>query len=334
MFCGGIYGECQQNSVFIFDTVKFPERKNKKDRIGYIIGNSDDTLTSIAALRNDGNDIIVGEFTDSELRLRLQNEGTHADGTGWKDEEYTRIVIYKREESNSLTGEVIAALKFQHSFDIRVYPDNEGTTLIPAEPETSVLHANSLTNSDYFKPGNIINQDGTCLNPEDLAVEGSSTENATEALRNQPAGGNETDDMGFKPVDATIEPWTVPFWSMDSILAQIHQTDLDSISRNYKDLLKLIREFPIFEHIGDQLCIRLMDIESIKDALRIFPDSFVKIVADYYAEKYQTVINSEIMIDQCASQDFAAGLQLLKKLHDEGFITCETVNTVDSLQKC
>ena len=334
MFCGAIYGNCLQNSVFIFDTVKFPEKKNEKYRIGYIIGNSDDISAAIAVLRNDGSDIIVGEFIDSKLRLRLQNEGTHSDGTGWKDEEYTRIVIHKREKQDSLTSEEIAALKFHYSFDIRVYPDNEGTTLIPTEPEASVLHANSLTNSDYFKPGNIINQDGTCLNPEDLAVEGSSTENAIEALRNQFVGGNETDDIGFKPVDATIEPWAVPFWSMDSILAQIHQTNSDSISRNYKDLLKLIREFPIFDHIGDQLCIRLMDIESIKDALRIFPDSFVKIVADYYAEKYQTVINSEIMIDQCASQDFAAGLQLLKKLHDEGFITCETVNTVDSLQKC
>ena len=52
------------------------------------------------------------------------------------------------------------------------------------------------------------NQDGAVLNPEvpmsDPAVEGSSTENATETLRNQPAGGNETDDIGFKPVDKAV----------------------------------------------------------------------------------------------------------------------------------
>lgn len=156
MFCGAIYGQCLQNSVFIYDSVKFPEEKAEKYRIGYIIGNNNDISAAIAVLRNDGNDIIVGEFIDSKLRLRLSNEGIHSDGTKWKDEEYTRIVIHKREESDSPTGEAIAALKFRLSYDTEVYPSNEGTILIPTETGASVPHANSPTNSDDFKPSNIL----------------------------------------------------------------------------------------------------------------------------------------------------------------------------------
>lgn len=334
MFCGGIYGECQHNSVFIFDTIKFPEKKNEKDRIGYIIGEGDDITASITVLRNDGNDIIGGEYIDSRLRLRLQNEGTHSDGTGWKEEEYTRIVIHKREESDSLMDEEVAALKFHLTFVSEVYPNNEDTTRIPTDSDEEVIPISSATNSDCFKPCNpeniegiynqfvesdnyMIKQDGTVINLADPMSVSSLVV-----------------DGGFEPVDAIIEPWFVPFWSMDSILEQIQQTDSESVSRMYRNLLELTKEFPIFEYIGKKLCIRLMDIESIKEALKIFPDGFVRMVADCYAEKHQTVINSRITVDQDAADDFVVGLQLLKKLHSAGFITCETVNTVDGSQKC
>lgn len=289
MFCGAIYGNCLQNSVFIFDTVKFPEKKNEKYRIGYIIGNSDDTSAAIAVLRNDGSDIIVGEFIDSKLRLRLQNEGTHADGTGWKDEEYTRIVIHKREESDSLISEEIAALKFRLSPDIEVYVDNEGTILIPADSEASVLHTNSPTNSDYFKPSNIINQDGTCLNPEDLAVKGSSTENAIEALRNQLVGGNETDDIGFKPVDLLIEPWFTPDWvNLDATVLFYENSDefqKEEWLEFYKKLKEWVIECPTILDIANSMeGLWWGDTSRVRDISQTLPAKILSYVIAHHAD--------------------------------------------------
>ena len=191
------------------------------------------------------------------------------------------------------------------------------------------MSAFSLANGDGFKP-------------VDKAADDSSTADAIAVLRNQLAGGGETmvnqdgtvlnpaDPMsasslangdGFTPVDAIIEPCFSPFWSFDSILEQIHQTNSVSISRMYRDLLELIKEFPIFEYIGDKLGVRLMDIESIKKALKIFPEDFVRMVADYYAEKHKIIlIDGNTTTSQDAASDFISGIQLLKKLTNDGHI--------------
>lgn len=103
-----------------------------------------------------------------------------------------------------------------------------------------------------------------------------------------------------------------------------------SISTMYRNLLELIKEFPIFEYIGDKLGIRLMDIESIKETLKIFSEDFVKMVADYYAEKHNIILlNGIISTSQDAAEDFISGFQLLKKLKNGGFI--DTHNTAFSI---
>ena len=274
MFFGAVYGRCLNNSIFIYDTIKYPEMKTEKVRIGCIHGNGGNTAAAISSLRIDGNDIIVGEYVDSILRLRLIDEGINLDGTCWQEQEYTHIVVHKREESSSLIDEELAELKFQLSSMPEIYPNNEGTILVSPDSEEDTILASSFPN-----------------------------------------------DGGFIPVDAIIEPWFAPFWSMDSILEQIHQTNSVSISTMYRDLLELIKEFPIFEYIGDKLGIRLMDIESIKETLKIFPEDFVRMVADYYAEKHNIIHpNGIITTSQDAAEDFISGFQLLKKLKNGGFI--------------
>lgn len=269
-FCGAIYGMCRDNSIFVYDTITFPEWIEEKNRIGVIWGEAGDTAAKISMLRWDGNDIIEGEYIDSILRLRLIDEGINSDGTCWDKQEHTRIVIHKRQEEGDSTHEAVAALRFQLSTTHDIIEDFDGTVLNPADP----MSASSLANGD-----------------------------------------------GFKPVDAIIEPWFTPFWSFDSILEQIHQTNSVSISRMYRDLLELIKEFPIFEYIGDKLGVRLMDIESIKEALKIFPEDFVRMVADYYAEKHKIIlIDGNTTTSQDAASDFISGIQLLKKLTNDGHI--------------
>jgi hypothetical protein len=269
MFCGAIYGKCLQNSVFISDTVKFPETGDEEDRIGYIIGNSDDISAAIAVLRNDGSDIIGGEFIDSKLRLRLLNEGIHSDGTEWKDEEYTRIVIHKREESASPTDEAVAVLKFQLSSDIEVYVDNEGTTLIPAEPEASV---NSPTNGDYFKPSNTINQDGTFLNPAD-PMSASSLANGD----------------GFKPVDLLIKPWFTPNWAnLDAAILFYENSDefqKEKWLEFYKKLKEWVIEYPTILDIANSMeGLWWGDASRVRGISQTFPARILSYVITHHAD--------------------------------------------------
>lgn len=182
IFCGDVYGKCSNNSVFIYDTLKFPEMKAEKDRIGYICGNSDNIAAAISCLRNDGNDIIIGEYVDSILRFYLASEGVNPDGTCWNEEEYTYMVIHKREESNSLTDEAVAGLIFQLSETCEIHPNNDAIAALRNE-----LAGGGET---------MVNNDGTALNPAEPSPY------ATECT-----------DIGFEPVDACIEPWYIPFWN-------------------------------------------------------------------------------------------------------------------------
>lgn len=322
MFCGAIYGKCLQNSVFISDTVKFPETGDEEDRIGYIIGNSDDISAAIAVLRNDGSDIIGGEFIDSKLRLRLLNEGIHSDGTEWKDEEYTRIVIHKREESASLEDESVAELKFQLSYDIEVYPSNEGTILIPTETGASVPHTNSPTDSDYFKPSNIIKQDGTVLNPvipmPDLAVEGSSTENAIEALRNQVAVGNESDDIGFKPVDLIIEPWFIPNWAnLDAAILFFENSD-DFHKKEWMEIYKKLKELVIE-------CPTILDIANSMEGLWWYDASRVRGISQTLPVKILSyVITHHTDYELYDAHEFVSALSLLASLLKNHIVRLDT----------
>ena len=93
-----IYGMCRDNSIFVYDTITFPEWIEEKNRIGVIWGEAGDTAAKISMLRWDGNDIIEGEYIDSIRRLRLIDEGINSDGTCWDKQEYTRIVIHKRQK--------------------------------------------------------------------------------------------------------------------------------------------------------------------------------------------------------------------------------------------
>ena len=302
--------------------------KTEKERIDRIIGNGGDIAAAISCLRNDGNDIIIGEYVNSILRFRLASEGTNPDGTGWK-EEYTRVVIHKREESNSLTDEAVAVLKFHLASGIGTNPNNEGVILISPDVERNPIPIASPPSGDDFKSvdsdvivgdfksdKHIIRQDGTVQNPVDPMSPSSL------------ANGD-----GFELVDAIIEPWFAPFWNMDSILVAIQRTDSVSITRMYSNLLELIKEFPIFEYIGEKIGVRLMDIESIKEVLKVFPEEFVRMVANFFAEKHQCVINGKITVDQDAADDFVAGLHLLEKLLNAGFITFEAEKAIDEPAK-
>lgn len=298
MFCGEIYGECRQYSVFVFDTVKFPEKKNEKYRIGYIIGNSDDISAAIAVLRNNGNDIIVGEFIDSKLRLRLQNEGIHSDGTVWRDEEYTRIIIHKREKQDSLISEEIAALKFRLSSDIEVYVDNEGTTLIPAEPEASV---NSPTNGDYFKPSNTINQDGAFLNPAD-PMSASSLANGD----------------GFKPVDLLIKPWFTPNWANLDAAILFYENSDEFQKEEWLEFYKKLKEWVIE-------CPTILDIANSMEGLWWGDASRVRDISQTLPAKILSyVITHHTDYELYDAHEFVSALSLLAALLNNHIIRLDT----------
>lgn len=272
MFCGAIYGHCLKNSVFIFDSVKFPEKKDEKYRIGYIISNNDDISATIAVLRNDGNDIIVGEFIDSKLRLRLSNEEIHSDGTKWKDEEYTRIVIHKREESASPTDEAVAALKFQLSYDTEVNPSNEGTILIPTETGALVPNANSPTNSDDFKPSNIIDQDGTVLN-----------------LADPMAASSLVNGDGFMPVDPLIEPWFIPDWAnLDATILLYENSDelcKEKWLEFYKELKECVIECPSILDIANSMeQLWWGDASRVRDISKTLPARILSYLITHHAD--------------------------------------------------
>lgn len=317
VFCGDVFGKCSNNSIFIYDTLKFPEMKTEKDRIGRIFGEVCDTAVAISCLRNDGNDIIIGEYVDSILRFHLASEGTNPNGTCWKEEEYTRIVIHKREESDSLTGEEIAELKFQlASLPAEdYYPSNEGTILVSSDSEGDVIPADSIPGGESCKSA--ITQDGIVLNPADPMSAISLANGDGFKPVDEDIVRSATPD-GFKPV-TRIEPWNEPDWGILSNLNQVSMSD-PVLSERYMDLKELVKEYPMWESIGEQLHIRFGDIESIKEISRCFPEYFVRIVADYYAEKHQYILAGETKVGIAAADDFVRGFQLLIKLADEGFI--------------
>lgn len=112
---GAIFGSYQEKTrkIFVYDTVSFPEKAGCSNRIGYILNANASTADQIAALMFDGNDIVSGEFVDSELKLTILPEiSIYSDGRCSVKEDCSTVMISVRENCNTISDENDEELRF------------------------------------------------------------------------------------------------------------------------------------------------------------------------------------------------------------------------------
>ena len=140
------------------------------------------------------------------------------------------------------------------------------------ETGASVPHANSPTNSDDFKPSNIIDRDGTVLNPADPMAASSL------------ANGD-----GFKPVDPIIEPWFIPDWAnLDATILFYENSDelyKEKWLEFYKELKEWVIECPSILDIANSMeQLWWGDASQVRDISKTLPARILSYLITHHAD--------------------------------------------------